>query len=192
LFVVIAVDVDVGTKAELLPIFEDIRCELFFDALAAALLAAPANDEVFVLLVLLLLVLLVAPNPLIGKLEEDVVGGDLLVVSTEEVEANKFVLVELIESPAGADEVLALPPKLNPPLSDGLLAAVLEGLELIAAPPNPAKGNEGASVLSLFVNVAPLKPLFGNKDLLPPPDEGNDAPKDEPNILISNIIYNIK
>ena len=157
---------------------------LFFDALAAALLAAPANDEVFFLIVLL--VLLVAPNPLICKEVEDVVGGDLLVVSAE-VEANKFVLAELIESFTPADDVLLLPPKLNPPPDD--LSDELEGLESI--PPNPAKGNEGASLL-LLVDVTPLKSDLGNKFLdddseaLSP--EGNDAPKDEPNILISIYI----
>ena len=129
---------------------------------------------------------MVAPNPLIGNVE-DVEGGDLLEEVSAEVEANKFALVELIESFTPADD---LPPKLNPLLAcDDLLAAVLEGLGLIP-PPNPAKGNEGASDL-LFVDVTPLKSLFGNKEFaaddpeaLSP--EGNDAPKDEPNMLISD------
>ena len=137
---------------------------------------------------------MVTPNPLIGKLlEDDVVGGDLLVVSAEEVEANKLVFNFVSPTPAND---LVLPPKLNPPLSDGLLAS-LEGLELIAAPPNPAKGNEGASASLLFDVVPPkLKSLFGNREFaadddpeaLPLDEEGNDAPKDEPNILISDIM----
>ena len=132
---------------------------------------------------MILLVLLVAPKPLSGRVTEDVMGGDLLVVSAE-VEANKFVFAELIESPTPAVEV---PPKLNPPLSDDLLA-LLEGLGLIEAPPNPAKGKEGPSVFAVL-----LKSDLGNKfaaddpEAASPPDDGNDAPNDEPNMLILYI-----